>query len=74
VKGRFRACDRCGRRLRNPGPDCEWNVIVELGVITGLICPNCQTPAENAEAAIHEATLDYAVIDGRLAGRHKGAV
>lgn len=50
----------------------DWNVVVELGVITGLLCTDCQTVEENAEAAVNEATLDYAVIDGRLAGRPKG--
>ena len=25
------------------------------------LCPTCQTPAENAEATINEATLDYEV-------------
>ncbi|MDC8973986.1 hypothetical protein [Mycobacterium marinum] len=49
-----------------------WNVVVERGYVTGLLCPNCQTPQENAEAAVNEATLDYTVIDGRLAGRPKG--
>jgi len=31
-----------------------------------------QTPEEKAEAAIHEATLDYAVINGRLVASPKG--
>lgn len=69
---RYRRCDRCARRLRNPGPDCQWTVIVEHGIITGLICPGCQTPEESAEAAINEATLEYTVVHGRLAGRPKG--
>ena len=49
-------CQRCGRRYRGTG---EWNVVVENGVITGVLCPGCQTPEENAEAVINEATLVY---------------
>ena len=36
-----------------------WNVTTSMGVITGYLCPTCQTPEENAEAEINEATLDY---------------
>lgn len=47
-----------------------WNATVSRGVITGYLCPGCQTPDENAEAEIHEATLDYGVNSlGRLVGR-----
>lgn len=60
---RFRPCDRCGRRARSLQAMTDWNVVLELGVIISLLCPDCQTPEENAEAAINEATLDYAVID-----------
>ncbi|GJO37416.1 hypothetical protein NJB1604_02180 [Mycobacterium marinum] len=69
---RSRPCDRCGRRARSLAAMSDWNVVVERGYVTGLLCPNCQTPQENAEAAVNEATLDYTVIDGRLAGRPKG--
>jgi hypothetical protein len=64
----LRRCDRCRRRLRG---GTDWNVVVERGVITGLLCPDCQTPDENAEAVINEATTDYAVFAGRLVGRRK---
>jgi hypothetical protein len=50
----------------------EWNVVVECGVITGLICDRCQTPEEYTEAEVNHATLDYKVVDGRLAGLLKG--
>jgi hypothetical protein len=50
----------------------EWNVVVEHGVVTSLLCNRCQTPEEFAEAEINAATLDYKVIGGRLAGRIKG--
>jgi hypothetical protein len=62
-------CDRCGRRCRNPAAFVtdEWNATLRQGVVVGHLCPDCQTPEENAEAAIHEATLVY----GRDAqGRH----
>jgi len=51
-------CDRCGRRYRNPAAFVtdEWNATLRQGVVVGYLCPDCQTP-ENAEAAIHEATL-----------------
>jgi hypothetical protein len=51
-------CDRCGRRYR--GQD-DWNVTASMGRIVGFLCSSCQTPEENAEAAIKEATLDYRI-------------
>lgn len=69
---RLRPCDRCGRRGRSLAAMADWNVIVEYGLITGLLCPACQTPEENVEAAVNEATLDYTMIGDRLAGRPKG--
>lgn len=63
-------CSRCNRRYRGRG---EWNYSLARGVITGALCPDCQTPEENAEAEIHAATLDYSRgPDGRLRGRPKG--
>ena len=52
-------CDRCGRRYRNPAAFVtdEWNATLRQGVVVGYLCPDCQTPEENAEAAIDEATL-----------------
>ena len=49
-------CDRCGRRYRGHG---EWNIVLSQGIATGFLCPDCQTPEENAEAVINEATVDY---------------
>jgi hypothetical protein len=49
-------CDRCRRRYR--GQD-GWNVVGDLGAIVGYLCPDCQTPYENAEAEIKAATLNY---------------
>jgi hypothetical protein len=51
-----------------------WNIVVESGYITGLICPDCQTAEENTEAEINAATLDYCGMlpDGRLIAQPKG--
>lgn len=49
-------CARCGRRYRGQG---DWNAVFRSGVYTGALCPACQTPEENAEAVINEATVDY---------------
>jgi hypothetical protein len=49
-------CDRCNRRRRKPD---GWNVIYDQRAIRGYLCPACQTPEENAEAEIKEATLSY---------------
>lgn len=73
MASKVRRCERCGKRLRNLGAGDGWNVRAERGVILGLICPGCQTAAENAEALINEATLDYGMDPyGRLVGRPKG--
>ncbi|GAA1078068.1 hypothetical protein [Tsukamurella spumae] len=62
-------CSRCRRRYRGHG---DWNITVKASVIVGHLCPDCQTPEENAEAEIHDATLDYGFDDaGRLVGRPK---
>lgn len=52
----------------------EWNIVVERGVVTGLLCDRCQTPEEFIEAEINHATLDYKVVDGRLAGCPKAGI
>ncbi|PSK90583.1 hypothetical protein CLV30_1388 [Haloactinopolyspora alba] len=63
-------CDRCNRRWRGQG---DWNGTFERGRMVGALCPACQTPQENAEAVINEATLDYGVDErGRFRGRPKG--
>lgn len=63
-------CDRCGRRYRGSG---DWNFMLQSGYVIGTICPTCQTPEENAEAVINEATTDYLGMDrfGRVIGRAK---
>ena len=49
-------CSRCRRRMRrNDG----WNMSFRVGFLIGYLCPECQSPEENAEAEINEATIDY---------------
>jgi hypothetical protein len=63
-------CDRCGRRCRS---GAGWNVNLHQGMITGFLCPDCQTPEENAEAEINDATWIYGQDGlGRIIGRPKG--
>ena len=70
---RLKPCARCGRRVRTLAAMAGWNVVVEFGYIAGLLCPSCQTPEETAESVIHEATLDFAVINGWLVAWPKGS-
>ena len=66
-------CDSCKRRLRNPAAPNAWNATFKAGRIVGYLCPDCQTPAENAEAEINEATLVYGqTAGGRYFGVPKG--
>lgn len=63
------ACNRCGRPLDGAG---EWTLETRYGVVVAVICPDCQTPEENAEAVIRDSTLDYlSTRDGRIIGRPK---
>jgi hypothetical protein len=69
------SCGRCGRVYapESPGAD-QWNAVLSRGVVTGVICPDCQDPSESTEAAVNEATLDYRVDGlGRVRGRVKGS-
>jgi len=50
-------CSRCGKRMRRGD---GWNMSFRRGFLIGYLCPECQSPEENAEAEINEATLDYA--------------
>jgi hypothetical protein len=53
---RVTRCDRCNKRYRGHG---YWNAIFRQGIVTGFLCPGCQTPEENAAAVINEAVFDY---------------
>ena len=43
-------CGRCARRYRHLA---DWNAVIEGGVVTGALCPACQSPEENAEAEMN---------------------
>ncbi|GAA4668526.1 hypothetical protein [Gordonia humi] len=67
-------CTRCGRRARKQIE--AWNVETRSGRIVAVICPTCQTPEDNAEAEINEATIEYIGVtpDGRIYGRPKAVL
>ena len=66
-------CDRCGRP-NNDVEGEEWNMVIEGGFVVGLVCPDCQTPQENAEAVINESALGCGKHEqGRTRGSSKVA-
>ncbi len=57
---RSRSARTCAlRELSRHSGDRSGNVVYEKGHLVGRLCPDCQTPEENAEAEINKATLDY---------------
>jgi hypothetical protein len=66
-------CARCYQQYRPGAADADqWNATLRQGRIVGLLCPACQTPEENAEAEINQATLTYRTDDlGRSIARPK---
>ncbi|WP_331756979.1 hypothetical protein OHA38_44235 [Streptomyces sp. NBC_01732] len=42
----------------------NWNGKWEQGRLVLILCPACQTPLENAEAAVNEAELSVKLADG----------
>lgn len=68
-------CERCPRVFREALPDAkQWNATMKRGILVGSLCPNCQTPEENAEAEINQATTTYSTdAFGRLIGTMKEA-
>ena len=51
-------CGRCGK-TEYVGNAEGWNTVFDKGVITGHLCPNCQTTEEDIEAQVNEALIDY---------------
>jgi hypothetical protein len=49
-------CMRCQKRLRR---DDGWNVLLIAGIEAGYLCPTCQRPEEDLEAAVNEVIEDY---------------
>ncbi|MEE8727436.1 MAG: hypothetical protein SOI04_07885 [Bifidobacterium thermacidophilum] len=68
-------CGKCGRRFRERAFDAEcWNVTLHAGIITQVLCPDCQTPEQDMEAQVNEAMLDYSRNPaGQIIARMKGA-
>lgn len=67
-------CGRCRKRLRNlhTVEANGWNAVVDMGIVTAVLCPSCQTPLENLEAAVNDATTEVVgTVGGRLVGRPK---
>lgn len=65
-------CSRCGRAPRGRRDLAKWNVDVRRGVVTSIICLDCQTAAEYLEAEVNEATTIYGTDSfGRLIGTPK---
>ncbi len=63
-------CERCTKRYRGAG---DWNAILRDGEVVGVLCPACQTPEENSEAVVNQATVVYTRdAKGRTLGRAKG--
>ncbi|AZI62765.1 hypothetical protein RQN9TF_17980 [Rhodococcus qingshengii] len=69
MRAKVEKCTRCRRRMRAMD---GWNVTMRGGIPVELLCPTCQTPEENAEAVINEATLVYGrTPNGRAIARPK---
>jgi hypothetical protein len=50
-------CKRCRRVLTKDAADLtRWNTDYRHGFIEGHVCPDCQTPEENAEAEVNLIT------------------
>jgi hypothetical protein len=65
-------CSRCTRACWKEADDAaRWNTEFDKGVLVGLLCPECQTPEENAEAEVKAAMLDYANTSPDADGRQK---
>ena len=53
-------CARCSRRFRDGAADADrWNCQTEGGRVVAVLCPACQSDAEDIEAQVNLAMLDY---------------
>lgn len=70
---RLIGCSRCGTvAVMTAEVEQTWNAVFRQGSVVGVLCSDCQTPEENAEAEINMATLDYGVDEqGRALARPK---
>jgi hypothetical protein len=68
-------CSRCGQPMRGDGDG--WICVIEkadpdgYGVVTELLCPQCQTPIETAESSVNDVLCQYVWRDGRVAVKPK---
>lgn len=63
-------CTLCANTGTDRG---DWNGSYRSGRLLSIICPDCQSADQNAEAAINEATLDYSMnAFGQVVVRPKG--
>lgn len=68
-------CDRCGREenIHELTERHYWIGITKDGYLATWLCPDCQTPEEQAAAEVNDALLEYKKDDqGRMMGRRKG--
>ena len=59
-------CLRCGRKKPH---DRLLNFVAKDGVVTGVICGDCQTTEEYIEAEVHAAMIDYSTMRTNPDGR-----
>lgn len=53
-------CDRCGKAaFLAEAAEQQWNIVAAKGYVTGFLCHECQTDAEDLEAQVNESLLDY---------------
>lgn len=67
-------CSRCSRRLRNltTAETDGWKVILDVGMVTTILCPDCVTPAEHVEAEVNDTMTEVlGTHGGRIFGRPK---
>lgn len=50
---------RCSRCDQPWDQQDDWNAELKSGFVVAVLCPACQSPEENAEAVINEATVAY---------------
>ncbi|WP_329103221.1 hypothetical protein [Streptomyces sp. NBC_01439] len=67
-------CIRCTRACWKGAADAlRWNIEFAQGRPVGYLCPECQTPEENAEAEVNAATVDYVTMAPAADGRQMAA-
>lgn len=67
-------CSRCSRRLRHliTAETDGWKVILDVGIVTTIICPGCVTSAEHVEAEVNDTMTEVlGTHGGRIYGRPK---